>query len=174
MVHERGEVLVRYAYLLTGDLPSAQDLVQDALVTVFGSLRTRFEPDVLEASVRRAIARLYLDGHRKHRRWADVQHLFAAGGVVPAHEHSTDDRLHLRAALATLNRQERTAVVLRYFEGLTVPEIADAVRLSEGTVKRDLSNATGRLEQRLGPVARRPHDDFVVLTTIPQRAGRTA
>jgi len=76
LVQERGEVLVRYAYLLTGDLPAAQDLVQDALVKVFGRLRTGFEPDVLEAYVRRAIATLYVDGHRKHRRWADVQHLF--------------------------------------------------------------------------------------------------
>jgi DNA-directed RNA polymerase specialized sigma24 family protein len=31
--------------------------------------------------------------------------------------------------------------VLRYFEGMTIPEIAGALRLAEGTVKRYLFNA---------------------------------
>jgi RNA polymerase sigma-70 factor (sigma-E family) len=175
LVHERGEVLVRYAYLLTGDVPAAQDLVQDALVKVFGRLRTGFEPDVLEAYVRRAIATLYVDGHRKQRRWADVQHLFRPEEAAPADERGAADRVDLRAALATLGRQERTAVVLRYFEDLTIPEIADAMGLAEGTVKRYLSNATSRLEQRLGPVATRTDEHVVVLApTTHQRVGRRA
>ena len=174
LVRERGEVLVRYAYLLTGDVAAAQDLVQDALVKVFARIRTGFEPDVLEAYVRRSIATLYVDGHRRYRRWAEVQHLFTPEESLPAHERGTADSLDLRAALATLGRQERTAVVLRYFEDLTVPEIADAMGLSQGTVKRYLSNATGRLEQRLGPVTPRTDDDVVVLTRTTQRAGRRA
>ena len=48
--------------------------------------------------------------------------------------------------------------------------------LSQGTVKRYLSNATGRLEQRLGPVATRTDEHVVVLApaTTTQRVGRRA
>jgi RNA polymerase sigma factor (sigma-70 family) len=151
-------------------VPAAQDLLQDALVKVFARTRRGFEPDVLEAYVRRTIATLYIDGHRRRRRWAQVEHLFVVDEAASGHETGTTDAVALRAALAGLGRQERTAVVLRYFEDLTVPEVAGVMGLAEGSVKRYLSNAVRRLEQRLGPVSP-PHDDAVVVATT-QRAGR--
>lgn len=151
LARERGDALTRYAYLLTGDVPAAQDLVQDALVKVFVRIRGGFEPDVLEAYVRRSIVTLYVDGYRKRRTWANVRHLFADGDVAPAGP-DTATTVDVARSLATLGRQERTAVVLRYFEDLTVPEIADRMGLAEGSVKRYLSNAVRRLEERLGPL----------------------
>lgn len=174
LVRDRGDALVRYAYLLTGDVPAAQDLLQDALVKVFARTRRGFEPDVLEAYVRRAIATLYIDGHRKRRRWDGVQHLFLAEDDTPSAEPRAVDSMDLRAALSSLGRQERAAVVLRYFEDLTVPEVAAAMGLAEGTVKRYLSNATARLQQRLGPIAGRGDDHEIVLTKNAGRAGRRA
>lgn len=73
LVRDRGEALTRYAYLLTGDVAAAQDLVQDALVKVFVRTRTGFAPDVMEAYVRRAIVNVYLDGHRRAKQWTGVQ-----------------------------------------------------------------------------------------------------
>ena len=46
----------------------------------------------------------------------------------------------------------RACVVLRYFEDLTVAEIADRLQLSDGTVKRYLSDGVHGLERVLGPV----------------------
>lgn len=161
VVHERGDALVRYAYLLTGDVPGAQDLLQDALVKVLARSRSGFEPDVLEAYVRRAIVTLYIDGYRRRRSWARVQHLFRPDDVAPMPPGGSEESLDLHAALETLGRQERAAVVLRYFDDLTVPEVAQAMGLAPGTVKRYLSNATRRLQQRLGPVAE-PADVRVV------------
>lgn len=162
LVSERGDALVRYAYLFTGDVPAAQDLVQDALVKVFVRLRGGFEPDTLEAYVRRAITSLYIDGHRRRRSWAAVQHLLADGGVAGGPDGGVPDHVDLHRALAGLGRQERAAVVLRFFEDLTVPEIADRMGLAQGTVKRYLSDALGRLEQRLGPMPVDDHHDDVV------------
>lgn len=157
LVARRGEALVRYAYLLTGDLAAAQDVVQDALVKVFVHLRARPEAELAEAYVRRAIVSVFIDGHRRRRRFADVQHLLAApdaGSAADAAAH-----LDLHDALATLGPQERTAVVLRYFADLTVPEIAGVMGLAEGSVKRYLHNAIGRLEKRLGPLPTLRADD---------------
>lgn len=172
LVRQRGEALVRYAYLLTGDVAAAQDLVQEALVKVFVRTRTGFQPDVLEAYVRRTIATRSIDGHRRRRRWTQVEHLFAEVEDSIG-DGDTDEGIDLRAALAGLARQERTAVVLRYFEDLTVPEVARAMGLAEGSVKRYLSNATRKLERQLGPLLEAPTDAHapVLLQTSPPGRG---
>jgi RNA polymerase sigma factor (sigma-70 family) len=53
-------------------------------------------------------------------------------------------------ALATLPDRQRLAVVLRFHGDLTVPEIARAMRCSQGTVKSTLHAALGRLRVDLG------------------------
>jgi DNA-directed RNA polymerase specialized sigma24 family protein len=79
LARERGSALTSYAYLLTGDVAAAQDLVQDALVKVFVRTRKGFTPDAAETYVRHAILTLYIDGYRRRRNWASVRHLFDDG-----------------------------------------------------------------------------------------------
>ncbi|GIG40569.1 SigE family RNA polymerase sigma factor [Cellulomonas phragmiteti] len=158
LARERGPALVGYASLLTGDRAAAEDLVQDALLKVFVRARAGFRPDVAEAYVRRAILTLYVDGYRRRRHLGALRHLLAHDGARDGPDVSAPDRLDLRAALLVLTPRERACVVLRFYEDLTVPEIADRMGLATGTVKRYLSNAIGRLESVLGPLASRRDD----------------
>jgi RNA polymerase sigma factor (sigma-70 family) len=152
LVRDRAAELTRYAYAFTGELAAAQDLVQEALVKVFVRARAGVEVDVLEAYVRRAIATTYVDGYRRVRTFDSKRHLTARPESMSGPDVHGPDRLDLHAALSTLGRQERTAVVLRYFDDLTVAQVADVMRLAEGSVKRYLANAVRRLEDRLGPL----------------------
>ncbi len=63
--------------------------------------------------------------------------------------------------------------MLRYFDDLTVPDVAAHLGLAEGSVKRYLSNAIGKLEQRLGPMpsARASGTRRVPITTRPGGRG---
>ncbi|RYV51429.1 sigma-70 family RNA polymerase sigma factor [Pengzhenrongella frigida] len=151
LARERGGALTGYAYLLTGEAAAAEDLVQDALVKVFVRTRSGFTPEVAEAYVRRAILTLYVDGFRRRQRWAAVRHLLVRDDRRDGPDAAVAVRLDLRAALGVLAPQERACVVLRYYEDLTVPEIAAQLQLAPGTVKRYLSNAVHKLEARLGP-----------------------
>ncbi len=63
-------------------------------------------------------------------------------------------------ALRGLPPQQRACVVLRFYEDLTVAEIAHHLAVSEGAVKRYLSLGVHRLEGLLGPIA-------PAATTIP-------
>ena len=176
LIRDRGEALTRYAYLLTGDVASAQDLVQDALVKVFVRTRSGFVPDVMEAYLRRSIVNVYLDGRRRGRQWTDVQHLLVHDDVRDGPEVATAARLDLHAALGTLAPKERAAVVLRYFGELTVPEIAEQMGIGQGSIKRYLSNAVGKLEQRMGPMPSlrsTDRDTAVVVADNPRRGGRS-
>lgn len=168
LARRRGDGLVRYAFLLTGDVAAAQDLVQDAFVKVFVRLRAHPEAEFAEAYVRRAIVTTYIDGHRRRRRFTEVRHLLATGDEYLGPD--TSAHLDLHAALATLSTQERAAVVLRYFSDLTVAEVADEMGLALGTVKRYLHAAIGKLEQRLGPLP--PSDDGDPLTVSTAPRGR--
>ncbi|NLE72772.1 MAG: sigma-70 family RNA polymerase sigma factor [Actinomycetales bacterium] len=152
LVATRGPALVGYAYLLCGDRREAEDLVQDALVKTFASARRGTALANTEGYVRRAVLTTYLDGFRRRRRWAAVRHLAGGEEVVAGPEAAVGDRLAVRDALAGLSPRERACVVLRFYEDLTVPRIADELALSEGAVKRYLSDAVRRLEATLGPV----------------------
>lgn len=158
LAEHRGRALVGYAYVLCGDQRYAEDLVQDALVKVFARLRRRegtgggtgVHPlddhgGTTEAYVRRAILTLYLDEYRRRRRWTGVKHLVATDDRARGPESGATARADVAAALARLAPRERACVVLRYFEDLTVPQIAEALGLAQGTVKRYLADATATL-----------------------------
>ena len=57
--------------------------------------------------------------------------------------------LDVRFALRELSPRERACIVLRYFDDLTVPQIAAQLGLADGTVKRYLADASGKLATQL-------------------------
>lgn len=152
LVRTRGSALIGYAYLLCGDRREAEDLVQDALVKTFARGRGGLEAHSVEGYVRRAVLTTYLDGFRRRRRWAAVRHLVAPDDAGPGPEQGVVDRVDVAEALGRLSPRERACVVLRFYEDLTVPRIADALALSQGAVKRYLSDGVRRMEALLGPM----------------------
>ncbi|WP_087509513.1 SigE family RNA polymerase sigma factor [Cellulomonas iranensis] len=164
LVRTRGRALAGYAYLLTGDVREAEDLVQDALVRTFTRGRPVREVASAEAYVRRTILTTYVDDFRRRRHWATIRHLAVVPETSPTDgpnagpEPVVTTRLAVQQALGLLPPRERACIVLRHFEDMTVAQVADALSLSVGTVKRYLSDATRTLEERLGPLAGRDDD----------------
>jgi RNA polymerase sigma-70 factor (ECF subfamily) len=177
LMRTRGSALVRYAYMLSGDRALAEDLVQDALVKVYSRLRgapgrgrsvgvtqgsqahdlespSESPFTNAEGYVRRAVLTIYLDGYRKRQRWTGVKHLLSDDPSTRGADQAASARVDVMAALAKLGARERACVVLRYFEDMTVPQIAEALGTAQGTVKRYLSDATKSLQEILRP------DDF--------------
>lgn len=148
LARTRGPALVGYGYLLTGELHAAQDLVQDALVRTFARHRAGTHADHLEAYVRQAMLNIYRDAFRKRRTWFGVRPLVAERTVYGPPDAVAAQKLDVHHALGRLSPRERACVVLRHYEDLTVPEVAARLGLSEGAVKRYLSDA----RTRLGPL----------------------
>ncbi len=161
VVRERGDRLLRTAYLLCGDADAARDLLQDALARTIGSSRRRRggsrpagPPTAAEAEayVRRALTSQFLDDRRSASRWRGVEHLVATPDASPDDAPGrVDSRLDVVAALAALPPRPRTCLVLRYYADLTVGQIAAELRLAEGSVKRYLHDGTAALGATLTP-----------------------
>jgi RNA polymerase sigma-70 factor (sigma-E family) len=145
LVAARGDALVRYAALLTGDRDDAADLVQDALVRTFGRLRNGFDVTRAEAYVRRAILNLVVDASRRHARWRRIAPLEYVPDERESPAAATDARLDLHDELRRLAPRERACLVLRYYDDLKVDDIAATLGISSGAVKRYLSDGLGKM-----------------------------
>jgi len=141
-VEARGPSLLRFAWLLTADADSAQDLVQEALVRVVPGWG-RISPATREAYVRTTIRRVWIDGWRRRHGWRVVP--MADLAEVTAAPDGADERLTLQQALARLTPRQRAVLVLRFYEDLTERQTADAMGVTVGTVKSQTRHALDRL-----------------------------
>lgn len=142
-VHEHQQGLVRYAALLSGSRAEAEDLVQDVLVRVYQRWGSLDGP--VYAYVRRAVTNEYLSWRR---RWS-TRNIRPAGDDLPDRAHhdppyrERDDRLW--RLLQGLPRQQRAAVVLRYYEDLADAEIAGVLGCTQSTVRSQAARALSAL-----------------------------
>ncbi len=128
--------MVRLAYLLTGSVDTAQDLVQDAFVGTHGAWSRVREP---RAYIRRAVANACMSHHRRRFR-EERPH-------ARVDDATSLDADELFDVLATLPVRERAAVVLRYWQGLDEREIAEAIGCRPGTVGSLLHRAHAHLRK---------------------------
>lgn len=124
--------LRRTAFLLCGDWHHAEDIVQTALTKLYLSWRRVRERSALDSYARQIVVRTYIDeGRRSWRRERPTAQL----PEVETHGDGPDDRLLMLRALAQVPSRQRAALVLRFWEDLSVEETAHALGCSEGTVK---------------------------------------
>ncbi|MEV8098296.1 SigE family RNA polymerase sigma factor [Kitasatospora sp. NPDC085879] len=145
LVQVRGSALKRYGYLLCGDRTEADDLVQDALVRVFARPRRGWSVESAEPYVRRVMLNRYLDQHRRRARWTSLLPRLATPASTGDFTAASGHRMDVVGALDTLSPRQRACVVLRFYEDLSVAEVAARLGCSAGTVKRHLSEAVARL-----------------------------
>ncbi len=150
LMRERYRSLVAYAYLLERDQAAAEDLVQDALVRTF-TRSARFDSvPQAEAYVRRVISSRFIDGVRSSGRRARRERAAASPELVESHADPVEADADLAAAMATLAPRVRACVALRYLADQSVAQTADALLLSQGTVKRYVHDGVAALAVALG------------------------
>jgi RNA polymerase sigma-70 factor (sigma-E family) len=151
--------LLRTAYLVVWDLPSAEDLVQECLFRVarrWPRVRSMEHPT---AYARRIVVNLALDGaKRQHRHNSELgapdhlqfeeQHDETAATALGKVESTSD----LVGVLGTLAPLQRAVLALRYFDDLSEMQVAEILGCSVGTVKSTASRALERLRHELVPV----------------------
>jgi RNA polymerase sigma-70 factor (sigma-E family) len=146
-VQARSAALARTAYLLTGDVHHAEDLLQETLARVasrWPALLRKGDPD---AYVRTVMYHRAVDTWRR-RRVREVpgqQEEYVELRGACDDEETVVRRMVLRDALSRLTPRQRAVLVLRYYEDRTEVEAAAVLGCSVNTVKSQTRHALGRL-----------------------------
>jgi RNA polymerase sigma factor (sigma-70 family) len=126
---------------VTGSYDTARDAVQEGFARALRS-QDDFRGGSLEAWVWRIALRAALDGRKRQNvTLADV-------GEPELLEPERDPEL--AAAIRALSPRRRLIVFMRYFADLSYAQIAEACRVSEGTVAATLAQAHEALAESLG------------------------
>lgn len=134
--------MVRLAYLTLGSRELAEDVVQDAFARVHLRWGSVTQP---QAYLRATVLNACRDDRRRAARYRRREPSL----LDPEATHDQPDELW--DALSRLAPRQRAALVLRYYEGLQEPEIAEALGVRRGTVKSLLHRAIHQLREEIEP-----------------------
>ncbi|WP_076260967.1 SigE family RNA polymerase sigma factor [Intrasporangium flavum] len=143
--------LLRHAYLLTGCAADAEELLQDTLERVYLSWDRVIQRGMPLAYTRAALARNHVSRWRRlTRRRATEQRTLLDRSVARGERGDTftaraEERDAMWSLLATLPPRQRVVLVLRFYEDLPERAIAEALAVSVGTVKSQLSRGLATL-----------------------------
>jgi RNA polymerase sigma-70 factor (ECF subfamily) len=142
-------IALRYS----GDESAAMDIAQDTFVKLFASLPAFRGDAAFQTWIYRLVVNSCFDYKRRARRLAPLTDGFLA--TLRASADALGDLLRrevrgsVRSAIERLSPPLRMVIVLRYTEGLSYEEIADALNCSQGTVASRLNRAHKALESKL-------------------------
>jgi RNA polymerase sigma-70 factor (sigma-E family) len=142
--------LAKLAYLMTGDQPMAEDIVQEAFLGLYRRWATLVDQDKALSYVRSCVLNACRQLHRvKHRQ--PKFHLDPLEDIKSAEEAAIIGEAN-RAVLAAIRRlppRQREAVVLRYYLDMSEDQAAQAMGVSRGTVKSATSRGLAALARML-------------------------
>ncbi len=145
------------ARLVLHDPDRAQDAVQEALVHAWRMLPTLRDPERFDAWLYRLLLNACHDEARRGRFGRfEVSLAFVRPPAIADDAGDLAERDEVERAFRRLTADERAVLACRHYLDLSVPQIADTLRVPEGTVKSRLNRATAALRAALA-AERRTH-----------------
>ena len=144
------------AYLILRDRQRAEDAVQEALVNAWQQLPRLREPARFDGWLYRLVVNACADQGRTQRRWSAEVRVIGAEPTTPDDAGLVADRDQLERGFRRLRAEQREVVVLHYYVGMAVPEVAATLGIPVGTAKSRLHYATETLRSALEADARQP------------------
>jgi RNA polymerase sigma-70 factor (ECF subfamily) len=139
--------LVQYAYAMCGDLPTAQDLAQEAYIRAWQRWRRLSRYEHPESWLRLVVTRLCTD------RWRRLGVRHRAQPLLRPLEHTpapSEDSVLLTTALRRVPPAQRRVLVLHYLMDLSITDVATETGVTVGTVKSQLARGRATLAAALG------------------------
>ena len=133
LVSESGDRLYAIAYRILRDIDRAEDALQEALIHIWDDLPKLREPERFDAWSYRLVVHASYRLAGRERRWsAKVREIPDALGH-PDDVSDVADRDEIERLFRRLTPEHRAVLVLRYYIGLPVNEIAEVLEIPVGT-----------------------------------------
>jgi RNA polymerase sigma-70 factor (ECF subfamily) len=156
--------LFRLAFRITGDEQTAEDAVQEAFLRAYRSLgrfdaRSQFGTWLHRIAVNAALELVRKQqrhrSHHQHHQEEEQQPLPSPDPGPDRIALGLEVERAVRSALGDLSPMERTAFVLRHFEGRSIAEICDQLGLGASAGKQAVFRAVKKLRRVLEPLVQR-------------------
>jgi len=149
-------MVYRTALIITGDVESASDLLQDVFLRLF-RFASNIDPErPIEPWLYRMTTNLAYDWVKRQSRWPRPLDDLIDWLAIPARNHPDeayekhDEWRELQQAISSLSLPQRVVIVLYYLNDLSLQEISDILNVPVGTVKSRLHYGRLALRRELG------------------------
>ncbi len=160
-------VVYAVIYRFVRNREDALDIAQEVFVKAFRALHTWQPTGAFRSWLLRIATNMSIDHLRRRSRMPAFVERDAVGYLEPdavdegvrikePSERASESELGavIQVAVDKLPEKQRTAFILRHYEGLSLKEIAEIMECTEGTIKTHLFRATGKLRDELDGVRR--------------------
>jgi RNA polymerase sigma-70 factor, ECF subfamily len=161
LVDRHGRTLHRVAFRITGSVHDAEDVVQEAFIRAYRQLGSYDGRAAVSTWLHRITVNCALDLLRSRQRRPEdsgkemtlMSHSNNEHSTPQErHAHATDIRDAVARAMESLSANERTAFVLRHFEGMSIDEIGKALGTKVSATKHTVFRAVQKLREELEPL----------------------
>jgi RNA polymerase sigma-70 factor (ECF subfamily) len=159
LVERHRSMVYRVAYQFAGNHHDAEDIAQEVFIKVYRSLGRFRQDSQLTSWMYRIVMNACIDHRRRHRpavaapfgEEAEQRMLNTPEDMPGPEERAYAGELGqvLESEIGRLPNGQRVVFIMRHHQGMKLCEIAEALGLAEGTVKRQLHAAVHRLRQAL-------------------------
>ncbi len=137
IVKKYHNVLYYTALGIVGSGWEALDICQETFIKAFNSINSLKDKSKFRSWINRILVNKCNDYFRKNKNEVCVDFIEETGGFI---EEGSEESIDLLRALSSLKENSRVVLTLRYFQDLSLKEIAAILDIPEGTVKSRLSN----------------------------------
>jgi RNA polymerase sigma-70 factor, ECF subfamily len=167
--------LYSFAHRICGSREDAEEVAQDAFVRAYRALSTYPPERIRQLALQAWLYRITLNVARNRLRGKRVRHVSIENGGVEGDAarrawEATDDpgarpdsrfergerRKSLASLVAKLPEKYRSAIILRYVEGLSLEEVAEILKQPLGTAKSNVHRAVNLLRRAITDSRRVP------------------
>jgi RNA polymerase sigma-70 factor (ECF subfamily) len=165
LVERHSRAMFRLAYRMTGDEQDAEDVVQETFMRAFKQIGSFDGRSSFSTWIYRVCSNCAIDSMRlrkKHEQKRVVEQEEAEKDLIsqqPSRAPSSEQLLHskeirslLEPALEQLSVMERTAFVMRHYEGLAMEEIGRILEVQPNAAKHSVFRAVQKLRRALEPL----------------------
>ena len=149
IVTERQDWLFRFAYMRIGIREDAEDVVQDALLSVFRRLREKTQMDSVGQYVIRAVSNACTDYFRRKPVQVVTLEQAEQVAVSEADRQIHEEFLRVNRLLDSLPPEQSEIVRLKCYDDLTFKQIAELQGIPEATAKSRYRYAIIHIQQRI-------------------------
>ncbi len=173
IINHYSALMLRTAWMIVKDRDIAEDVVQDALIQMWHHLPDLREAGALRPWLMRIVVNQCISFKRRLARATVFTRQMMAEQegdlLASAADHSKgylERNWDLAQAIENLPDKQKTAIILHYYDGMTLPEMSRALQTSENTLKKRIQTALNNLRHMLRTIEAGETQGEVLLNAV--------